>query len=99
MTTSTQKLIQTLESNSVVIEGKISTAKDGVKYRYDMFVLKYENAANWLVSLFEKAVLENGVSKYSTQFISGDYSFHYDRPKFKGTPNGKIKMTKLIEIN
>lgn len=99
MNTATLQLIKTLESNSIVIEGKTSIANDGVKYRYDMFVLKYENASNWLVSLFEKATLENGVSRFSTQFICGNYSFSFDRPKYKGQSNGKIQMTKLIELN
>ena len=98
MTTATQKLIQAIKANSIVIIGKTSTAADGTKYRYDNYVLSYENAANWLVDLFSKAAVENGFKKYDKNFNTETISFFWDRPQFINTGNGKIKISELIEF-
>jgi hypothetical protein len=95
----TQKLIDLVTKNSTITEGKESIGTDGVKYRYDMIVLNYVSASNWLVDLFEKAAVENGYKKYATTFASGDDSFNYDRPKYNNQPNGKIRISKLVILN
>ena len=93
----TEQLIAALNKHGVVITGTESVSKvDGVKYRYDIVELKYKSAHNWLVRLFEKAAVENGAKSYETKFFSGDSCFSYDRPVFKGSPNGKIGMSLLV---
>jgi hypothetical protein len=97
--THTQKLIETLKKNSEITKGTESISLDGnIKYRYDSIVLKYENAANWLVNLFEKAAIENGKKRTATQFFIGNSSIAYQRPKFNGEPNGKIIMSEFIQL-
>lgn len=96
-TTATQKLIEYLKANSDTTKGKESRSEDGTRYRYDRIALR-QNAPNWLVSLFEKIAVENGFRRYCTQITIGNNSISYDRPKFKGEPNGKIIMAELIEL-
>jgi hypothetical protein len=91
----TQKLISELAKHSITKVGNVCTAKDGQLYRYDKTELKYNNAAYWLVQLFNKAAEENG-AKHQKQFFAGNYSFAFDRAKFKGQPDGKIGYTELI---
>lgn len=98
MGTATQKLIETLKKVSEVQTGTESVSKDGQKYRYDLFILKYEHATNWLVKMFINAAIENGFKNYVTQFRCEDYSFHFARSPFKGSPNGKISFTQLIKL-
>lgn len=93
----TKKLIDEIKKHSFYTKGAISTAKDGQKYRYDSYVLKYPNTANWLVQLFEKASEENTGKSYHTQFNHTDkYSFSYDRARFKGMPHGKMSFKELV---
>lgn len=92
---STQRLIAELEKHSDIEFGTISTKEDGEKYRYVHYKFKYPHAHNWLINIFYKASKENGGKGYETQFHSGIYTFWYDRPKFKGQPNGKMGMKKL----
>jgi hypothetical protein len=93
----TKKLIEEIKKHSYIVKGKGSVTKDGEKYRYDTYMLKYPNSSNWLVSLFEKAAKENTGKNYNTQFNYIDtYSFYYDRPIYRGMPNGKISMSKLV---
>jgi len=95
----TEKLISEIKKHSTITEGRVSTAIDGSKYRYDNYVLKYPSTANWLVNLFEKAAQENN-KKNATQFSYKDkYSISFQRPKFKGEPNGKIIMSELVELD
>lgn len=96
--TALEKLTTELIKNSNVIEGKISTSIDGVKYQYITYVLKYPHAANWLVKLFENAVKEVTGKNYLTQFHYGNDSYSFDRNPFKGGLNGKIQFKKLIEF-
>lgn len=93
--TATEKLIEQVTLNGNIEIGTESISKDEnpIKYRYDRITLKYEHAANFLVSLFEKAAVENGNKRYSTQFNAGVYGFAYARPSFKGQPNGKIYIS------
>jgi len=96
----TNKLIQTLKANAIITKGNESISTDGlIKYRYDSIVLKYESASNWLVSMFEKACVENGNSANATQFFIGDSSIAYQRPRFKGERNGKIIMSEFIQLS
>jgi hypothetical protein len=93
----TMKLIDEIKKHSFYTKGTISTAKDGQKYRYDNYILKYPNTANWLVQLFEKASEENTGKSYHTQFNHTDkYSFAYDRARFKGMPHGKMSFKVLV---
>jgi len=93
----TMKLIDEIKKHSFYTKGTISTAKDGSKYRYDNYKLKYPNTANWLVQLFEKASEENTGKSYHTQFNHTDkYSFSYDRARFKGMPHGKMSFKVLV---
>ena len=97
----TVKLISEMEKHSNVIEGKISKAADGVSYRYDKIVLKYDFCASFLSNLFEKAAVENNASRYARQFntLDGIYSCSFDRAKFSSERNGKIILSKLVELN
>jgi hypothetical protein len=96
----TKKLIKEIEKYSNYEEGEVLTNEDGDKYRYDNWKLKYRNAANFLVRLFEKASTENTGKYYNSQFFYGDqYSFAYTRPEFKGQPNGTIYMRKLVLLD
>lgn len=93
----TKKLIDEIKKHSFYTKGTISTAKDGSKYRYDSYKLKYPNSANWLVQLFEKASEENTGKSYHTQFNHTDkYSFSYDRARFKGMPHGRMGFKELV---
>jgi hypothetical protein len=94
---STEKLISYLKEYGIKKQGTESTATDGTKYRYDIYMSKGESAPNFLVSTFERAAQENG-NRYATRFTYKDtYSVAYDRPKYKGVSNGKIIMTELVE--
>lgn len=96
----TKKLIKEIEKYSNYEKGEVLTNEDGDKYRYDNWKLKYKNAANFLVRLFEKASTENTGKYYNTQFFYGDqYSFAFERPEFKGQPNGTIYMRKLVLLD
>jgi hypothetical protein len=93
----TKKLIEELKKHSFYQRGIVSVSKDGQKYRYDHYKLKYANSSNWLVKLFEKAAEENTGKPYYTQFHHTDhFSFNYDRPTYKGVPNGRMSMSELI---
>jgi len=93
----TEKLIQSLKQHSNLKRGKESLGADGVRYRYDLYILKYPHAANWLVQLFQSAAEENGVSKYESHFFALEkYSIAHTRPPFKGQGNGKMQMSELI---
>jgi hypothetical protein len=93
----TMKLIDEIKKHSFYTKGTISTAKDGQKYRYDSYKLKYPNSANWLVQLFEKASEENTGKSYHTQFNHTDkYSFSFDRARFKGMPHGRMGFKELV---
>ena len=97
----TKKLIKEIEKHSNYEEGEVLTAYDGEKYRYDNYTLKYKSASNWLVLLFDRAMKENTRKNSDlTQFFYGDdYSFSYDRPTFKGQPNGTMRMRKLVILD
>jgi hypothetical protein len=93
----TEQLIQELKKHSNLKIGRESIGADGVRYRYDSYMLKYPHAANWMVRLFQSAAEENGVPRYATQFFVGEkYSLAHDRPPFKGQGNGKMSMSELI---
>ena len=91
----TSKLIEELKKYSDYKEGEVLTNAEGEKYRYHYWKLKYRSASNWLVKLFMRASKENTGVDYNKQFAVGDYSFYYDRPEFKGQPNGSMQMRKL----
>ncbi|HET6990072.1 MAG TPA: hypothetical protein VFJ43_02060 [Bacteroidia bacterium] len=93
-----EKLIETITKNGVTTIGEVSINKDGKKYRYDLVVLKYKSTSYWLACLFQKAAKDNG-NEYGTQFFYKNYSFHFDRAKFKGQAHGKIRFTELIMIS
>lgn len=95
----TEKLLKAILPICNVKVGPVSTAKDGVKYRYDYYETKYPSIFNSVVELFAKAAEENGQSRYSTNFMTENMSFNYERPPFKGQPNGKIRFSKLIIID
>ena len=91
----TSKLIEELKKYSNYEKSEVFTNSEGEKYCYHHWKLKYRSASNWLVKLFMRASKENTGVDYNKQFAVGDYSFYYDRPEFKGQPNGSIKMRKL----
>jgi hypothetical protein len=95
----TKRLIDALEKYSDYTEGVVQTNQDGEKYRYDNWILKYRSANNILAALFNKACEENTGNNYSRQFTSGDYSFYFERPEFRGKPNGRITMKKLVVLD
>jgi hypothetical protein len=95
----TEKLLNTILSICNYTQGEICITNDGVKYRHDHYVTKYPSVFNSIVNLFDKAAKENN-AEFSTQFFyNKEYSFAYDRPKFKGQSNGKISFSKLIILN
>lgn len=86
-----KKLIDTLIKYSTIQKGTVSTQKDsGIKYRYDSYIFKYKSAHTYIVNMFKKVA---GVKKL---IVIDDYSIYYDRPIFKGQPNGRFIMKKLI---
>ena len=92
----TEKLLNAILSICNYTQGEICISNDGVKYRHDYYITKYPSVFNSIVNLFDKAAKDNG-SEFSTQFFyNKEYSFAYDRPKFKGQSNGKISFSKLI---
>jgi hypothetical protein len=93
----TENLISELKENSFHKLSEIMTNKEGEKYRFHNWNLKYKNASNWLVKLFEKASEENTGKPYNRRFEYGDYSFYYDRPEMKGKLNGSIQM-RMLEV-
>ena len=96
--TNTEKLITELKKHTNVEYGKVSTSTDGKEqYRYVFYKLKYPHADNYLVRMFMKASTENTGKDYHTRFESGNYSFTYDRPQFKGQKNGTMTM-RYLEI-
>jgi hypothetical protein len=88
-----QKLVDAIKKNSTVHQGVDSVGPDGVKYRWDHYYFNYKSALNFLVNMFEKHA---GTSRrfYIPEL---NLSIAYDRPTFKGEPNGKFKMAELIE--
>jgi|688.fasta_scaffold411449_3 hypothetical protein len=92
-------LIENLEKNCTIKVGTISTAADGTQYRYDSYILKYQNTAYWLRLMFEKASLFVTKNEYNKQFSYGDYSFYFDRSTFKNEKDRKITMNKLIILS
>lgn len=92
----TEKLLKTLLPICNCTQGEVYINNEGNKYRYDTYTTKYSSVFNSIVNLFDKAAKDNG-NEFSTQFYyNKEYSFHYDRPKFKGQKNGKISFSKLI---
>ena len=91
----TQKLIEELKKNSDYSVSQVMTNKDGEKYQFHHWKLKYKSASNYLVQLFMKASLENTGKNYNTNFAFEDFSFYYDRPPMKNRPNGSMSMRKL----
>lgn len=96
----TEKLIVELKKHSDYKKGIENFDKEtGQKYRQDRYILKYPFASYWLVKLWEKAAEENG-DKYARNFIyNNKYSFAFDRGKFKGERDGKIRLLEEIELN
>jgi ppGpp synthetase/RelA/SpoT-type nucleotidyltranferase len=93
----TQKLIEELKKHSNESFSDVMTNKEGEKYRFHYWKLKYPSASNWLVKLFEKASEENTGKSYNRNFANGDYSFYYDRPEMKNKPNGSMQM-RMLEV-
>ena len=92
----TEKLLKTILPMCNFTQGDVYTTEAGIKYRHDHYVTKYPSVFNSIVALFDKAAADNG-RKFDTQFTyNKEYSFHYDRPKFKGMKNGKISFSKLV---
>jgi hypothetical protein len=91
----TQKLIEELKKHSDHTTSEIMTNKEGEKYRFHHWKLKYKSASNYLVNLFQKASLENTGKNYNRNFSVGDISFYYDRPEMKNRPNGSMQMKEL----
>ena len=96
---STQKLIEELKKNSNESITDVMTNKQGEKYRFRNWKLKYNSASNFLVKLFEKASEENTGKSYNRNFYNGDYSFYYNRPEMKNKPNGSMQMRMLEVLN
>ena len=96
---STQKLIEQLKKNSNESVSDVMTNKQGEKYRFRNWKLKYNSASNFLVKLFEKASEENTGKSYNRNFYNGDYSFYYNRPEMKNKPNGSMQMRMLEVLN
>ena len=96
---STQKLIEELKKNSNERVSDVMTNKQGEKYRFRYWKLKYNSASNFLVKLFEKASEENTGKSYNKNFYNGNYSFYYNRPEMKNKPNGSMQMRMLEVLN
>lgn len=91
-------LIEQLNKKGSITTGKESIAEDGTKYRYDRLVLNAESAPTSLENIFSKASMENGFSKYCSNFSDGTNSFHFERANFKTERNGKITISLYKEI-
>lgn len=95
----TDKLLKALSAHVECVEGKVSTNKDGVKYRYDHYKNRLTTTPYWLELLWNKATTENG-KPHATQFHAyGVYSFGFKRAVFKGHKHGNIEYTKLVILD
>lgn len=97
----TEKLIIELEKHCKLSRGEECINKQGIKYRYDFYVLKYRHTSYWLKKLYVKAMQENGQPWWEKAFTYTSpegmvYSFHFARAVYKGEPDGKIRWSKLI---
>lgn len=92
----TRKLVNTLRKYGTRTEGEICE-REGVKYRHDRTVSNPKHTPYWLGLLYDKAAAENGRAHHR-QFISGSFSFYFDRSPYKGSPDGRISFTELIFI-
>jgi hypothetical protein len=95
----TEKLISELKKYSTKTTSDVMTNAEGESYVFHSWKLTYPHASNWLVRLFEKAAYENTGKTYLSQFSSGDILFTYERPEFKGRPNGSMRMKMLNVLN
>jgi hypothetical protein len=95
----TEKLISELKKYSTKTTSDVMTNAEGESYVFHTWKLTYPHASNWLVRLFEKAAYENTGKTYLSQFSSGDILFTYERPEFKGRPNGSMRMKMLNVLN
>jgi hypothetical protein len=95
----TEKLISELKKYSTKTTSDVMTNAEGHSYVFHTWKLTYPHASNWLVRLFEKAAYENTGKTYLSQFSSGDILFTYERPEFKGRPNGSMRMKMLNVLN
>jgi hypothetical protein len=96
----TEKLIVELKKHSDYKKGIENFDKEtGQKYRHDRYILKYPFASYWLVKLWEKAAEENGDKNARNFIYNNKYSFAFDRGKFKGERDGKIRLLEEIELN
>jgi hypothetical protein len=96
----TEKLIVELKKHSDYKKGIENFDKEtGQKYRQDRYILKYPFASYWLVKLWEKAAEENGDKNARNFIYNNKYSFAFDRGKFKGERDGKIRLLEEIELN
>jgi len=92
-----EKLVNQLTKHFNYNEGTVYTNKNGVKYRYDTWVLKYPHTEKWLENLFKRAVNDVLGKDFLTEFTWNDYSFNFQRSKFKSEKNGRIFVSKLIK--
>jgi hypothetical protein len=93
----TEKLISELKKYCTKTTSDVMTNAEGESYVFHTWKLKYPHASNWLIKLFEKAAYENTGKTFVPQFSSGDTLFTYERPEFKGRPNGTMRM-KVLEV-
>ena len=93
--TATEKLIKNLISSTTVKAGEILVNSEGQKYRYDEYRSKYKFTPYWLEQLFYDAAKENN-KEFQNRFSWKEYSFYFDRAKFKGQRNGNIQFNKLV---
>jgi hypothetical protein len=91
----TTKLESALNTYSTKSTGETYTNEEGISYHYETYTLNYNNTPYWLSNLFAKAAKENNAN-HAKQFNNNNTSFLFDRSAYKGQPNGKITMKKLI---
>lgn len=68
--------------------GKESINKDGIRYRYDMYII--ENVPYWMIIMFKKIRQELRLYK------DENYTISLQVPKFKGEPYGNMILSELV---
>lgn len=84
------KLYSTVKKYGKYKEGEIAINKDGIKYRYDTYIIK--EPQKWLVNLFNK---NTGTGRL---FQSENFNVSLARAKFKGENNGSMILSELVKL-
>lgn len=81
---------------STVTLSEVMVNADGERYQFKHTVLNYKHTPLFLKKAFENAATEVTGKWYITSFGIGNDFYSFDRAIFKGSNNGKIRISELI---